>query len=152
MTTLQASLLPLTPVKAKGRRKRPSFSPVKYVASPKPRTMSEQILPKPEISEPVFHTPTAALTFSEFAFWNPMENDYDSISSDYMEQLLEYMNRKYNVDDIQHLGPFLILRSDKIPSQDMRPFTKGGCLAVWLTHNQPLPRDIMIGKRGMAAK
>jgi hypothetical protein len=114
--------------------------------------MSEQILPKPEISEPVFHTPTAALTFREFAFWNPVENDYDSISSDHMEQLLDYMDRKYNVDDIQHSGPFLILRSDKIPSQDMRPFTIGGCLAVWLTHNQPLPREIMIGKRGMAAK
>jgi hypothetical protein len=152
MDTLQVSLLPLTPVKAKGRKKRPSFSPVKYVASPKPRTISEQAPLKPEISEPVFHIPTAALTFSEFTFWNPVENDYDSISSKHMGQLLDYMDRKYRVDDIQHSGPFLVLRSDEVPSQDMRPFTIGGCLAIWLTRNQPLPREIMIGKRGMAAE
>jgi hypothetical protein len=37
MAFLHASLLPLTPVKAEGRRKRPSFSLEKHITEPKPR-------------------------------------------------------------------------------------------------------------------
>jgi hypothetical protein len=152
MASLCASLLPLTPVKAKGRRKRPSFSPVKHITEPKPRTMSEQLPNKPDISEPFFHVPTAALTFSDFSFWNPAENDYHTPPYEDMVRLLDYMDKTYGVDDIQHSGPFLILRSDKVPSQDMRPFTIGGCLAIWLTRDQLPPREIMIGTIGMGPR
>jgi len=152
MASLEVSLLLLTPVKVRGHRKRPSFSPVKYVIQPKPRAMSEQTLLKPDVLEPSFHIPTVALNFREFSFWNPLENDYNNISDTHMERLAEYLESKYGVDDIQHSGPFLILRCDEVPNQDMRPFTIGGCLAVWLTRNQPLPRELIIGTRGMAPK
>ena len=69
-----------------------------------------------------------------------------------MEKLLDFLEKKYNVDDVQFSGPFLILRSDEIPPQDMRPFTIGGCLAVWLTRTQPMPRELQLGSRGLAAK
>lgn len=152
MATLQASLVPLTPVKSKGRRKRPSFSLVKHFTESKPRTMLEQTSHMPDISEPLFHVPTAALTFSEFSFWNPAENDYNTISNKDMGRLLDYLEQKYGVDDLQNSGPYLILRGDEVPSQDMRPFTIGGCLAIWLTRSQPLPREIMIDHIGMGPK
>jgi hypothetical protein len=151
MELLHSSVVPLTPVKVRGRKKRPSFSPEKSILSPKPRTMSNQAPPKPEILEPAFHVPTVALTFAEFSFWNSSTKNYDGTSTEHMDQLLDYLYRKYGVDDIQHCGPFLILRCDKVPSQDMRPFTIGGCLGVWLTRTQPLPYEILMGQIGIGA-
>lgn len=144
--------MPLTHVRAKGRRKGPSFSPVKRAIESEPRTKSEQTTQKPQISEPLFHVPTAALTFSDFTFWNPAENDYDTLSAKNMERLLRCMDKTYGVDDVLHSGPFLILRADEISSQDMRPFTVGACLAIWLTRSQRLPRELLIGNIGMAPK
>ena len=47
-----------------------------------------------------------------------------------MKQLLDYLDMKYGVYNMQHSGPFLILQSEIVPSQDMRPFTIGGYLTI----------------------
>lgn len=112
-------------MKVKGRRKRPLINSEKFISSPKPRTMSEQPPLKPESWSQCFmflrrhwHSVSSISGIQWRANMTP--------STAHMKQLLDYMNSKYGVDDIQHSGPFLIPRSDKVLSQEMRPLTIGG--------------------------
>ena len=139
----------LTPVKT-SRRKRPSFSPVKYHQPvPRPRTQSEIAQPKPAITQREVDMATASLDFEEFSFWDAESQDMQNISSEHTKQLIAYLSRNYGVFVMQISLPYLILFCrDGIPLQHERPFSIASCIAVWLNEGDAVPGDISIGDFG----
>jgi hypothetical protein len=50
---------------------------------------------------------------------------------------------------MQMSQPFLIQWCEHgIPTQNERPFSIGGCIAVWLNNDDVVPRDLSIGDYG----
>ena len=45
-------------------------------------------------------------------------------------------------------GPYLSLHCEKVPDPDDRPFTVAGCVAVWLSEDEPYPSELDLGDLG----
>lgn len=138
--------LTLTPVRQL-RKKRPSFSPVKHLASkPKARSMSGMNSIKPVVQDTREMGPTASLNFQEFSFWDNESKRMDNISAELRATLIEHMRTTYNVGTIDICFPFLILYcEDSVPSTDSRPFTIAGYIRVWLEEGDNFPLELFPG-------
>ena len=139
----------LTPVKTR-RKKRASFSPTKTVATaPKARTQSETLNPKPAAPESGESLATASLEFENFAFWNDDGVTMKTPTRTEQNALFRYLNEKFCITEMQMSQPFLILWCEHgIPAQNERPFSIGGCIAVWLNKDDAVPGDLSIGDYG----
>ena len=149
-THLHDHLVHLTPVKA-NRKKRPSFSPTKsrQQAEPKAQSQSEVLTQKPTLSNPESDIATASLEFEEFTYWNDdgvtMKNSTNAQSA----ALVQFLGRRFRVTEMQESQPFLILWCrGGVPTQDERPFSIAGCIAVWLEEGAATPEDLSIGDFG----
>lgn len=87
---------------------------------------------------------SSALEFDDFSFWD-QENGFVEISDESWKALTIYLKKHYTVQEIQHSGPFLILECDKVPELHARPFTVAGCVAVWLSEEEPYPPELGLG-------
>ncbi len=96
-----------------------------------PRYESENLQLKSAISLPEINVVTASLNFEEFSYLAADCQDMHNISAEHTTALPNYLAAKYGIYDIQVLLPFLILLfRHGIPSQDQRPFSIAGCIAV----------------------
>ncbi|KAI4125324.1 MAG: hypothetical protein LQ347_005418 [Umbilicaria vellea] len=105
--------------------------------------------PKLGIAKPEGDLATASLDFDEFSFWDTEHQTMQNISSEHSTALLVHLSKIYGVFDMQISLPYLILFCRHgIPSQDQRPFSIAGCIAVWLKEGDAVPGDIAIGDWG----
>lgn len=132
----------LTPIRK--RRTKISLSPIKTpttdtdTLSPRRNSTSFSPSTKPEIPNPdVPHSdiPTSALEFEGFSFWGPDGTlGTKHLSREQDEAIRNFLCEKYNVISVWYAFPFLVLGCEgEPPSEDERPFTIGGALAIWKT-------------------
>ncbi|KAL9101520.1 MAG: hypothetical protein Q9163_003230 [Psora crenata] len=138
--------LTLTPVRQL-RKKRPSFSPVKLLASePKARSMSGTNSIKPVVQNTREMALTTSLNFQEFSFWDNQSKQMGNISTELRAALMKYMRTTYNVGTMDICFPFLILYcEDSVPGPDSRPFMIAGCIGVWLEEGDDFPLELFPG-------
>ncbi|OJD19516.1 hypothetical protein AJ78_00487 [Emergomyces pasteurianus Ep9510] len=122
------------------RRKRPSFSPQKPQKDPLARAYSESPTKTPcedfGISS-VYHSDLSSLEFNEFSLLN-LDDPCLSVGNPWYDPLFEYLRKHFGMEDMWVLPPFLVLRGPEPPDPADRPFTIAGCIAVWLSLDEPL--------------
>jgi hypothetical protein len=125
----------LTPVRK--RRTKISLSPVKTpniasgLARQNSMTFSTHTISKSPLHQ--YDIPTAALEFEEFSFWTPDGDLSQRYLTNAQEKALrEYLHEKYNVVSFWYTLPLLLLGCEGgPPSEDSRPFTIAGAIAIW---------------------
>jgi hypothetical protein len=147
---LQPNIVQILPSMKSRRRKRPSFSPTKTpTAPPEPRSQSETLKPKPPAPGLGDNIATASLEVENFTFWDEDGIWMKNPTGQEQRALLTYLWEKFGMIELQRSLPFLILWcKDGIPAQNKRPFSIGGCVAVWLDKDEPPPAELPIGDMG----
>ncbi|KAK2787197.1 hypothetical protein FQN53_005621 [Emmonsiellopsis sp. PD_33] len=120
----------------RGRQKQPSFTLQKPQKGSLPaftKTASEEL----GITS-VYHSDLSSLEFNEFSLLD-LEDPSLSVASEWHEPLFEYLQEHFGVEDMWVMPPFLVLRCPGQPDPTDRPFTVSGCIAIWLSMEEPVP-------------
>ena len=89
-------------------------------------------------------TTSSALEFDGISYWDPTKG-FIEIEEGSENALLDYLQANFKVCEMMHSGPWLILPCKEIPELAARPFTAAGCIAVWLSENEPYPAELALG-------
>ncbi|KAK2797114.1 hypothetical protein FQN50_009305 [Emmonsiellopsis sp. PD_5] len=86
----------------------------------------------------VYHSDFSSLEFNEFSLLD-LDDPFLSVGSQWHDPLSRYLHKHYGVEDMWVMPPFLVLRCPEKPDPTDRPFTISGCIAIWLSMNEPVP-------------
>ncbi|KAL8851245.1 MAG: hypothetical protein Q9221_003876 [Calogaya cf. arnoldii] len=93
-------------------------------------------------------TPPINVEFENFSFRSD-DGVFSQPSEEHIKALQSYLATTHSIYDMMVSGAWLVLFSNKVPDIDSRPFTIAGSVAIWLSHDDPIPSGILLGSLGL---